>query len=248
MLACATFVAIEAHVLKANTEYLPHVDGLRAVAVLVVLLFHLGVPGFGGGFVGVDVFLVISGFLITRLIADEIRVEGRFRFGRFYLRRVRRLAPALLVTVAATALASVLLHSPGRLVRTGEEMVAAILSVSNLYFWVEADYFGVSAESRALLHTWSLSVEEQFYLLWPATLLVLWRLGVRGGLRNAVLGIGVASLLLNLLCGEGIPGAEALGLPEAASDGKPTLFYLTPFRGFEFAVGGVLALLARPPR
>ncbi len=230
-----------------NANYLPHVDGLRAVAVAVVLLFHLGVGGFRGGFVGVDVFLVISGFLITRLIRDEIAATGSFRFGAFYLRRVRRLAPALLVASLATFAACATAFSPGMLARTAAELVAAVASVSNVHFWLAADYFDVSAATRPLLHTWSLSVEEQFYLVWPALLLALGRQSGVGRLPWALLAIGVASLALNPAFADGAPGWMARWLPEAAGDGKSTVFYLLPFRVFEFTVGGWLALALPAP-
>ncbi len=227
---------------KTMRRYLPHVDGLRAIAVLIVLLFHLGTPGFAGGFVGVDVFLVISGFLITRLIADEIAETGKFRFGHFYLRRIRRLAPALFVTAIVTLLASAMLHSPSLMARTANELIAAVLSISNIHFWLESDYFDVSSATRPMLHTWSLSLEEQFYLIWPVMLLLLWRTGLRASLRWAILGLAIASLLLNEWFAEGAPESLSQWLPDVASDGKSTLFYMLPFRVFEFAVGGLLAL------
>ena len=225
-----------------KSRYLPHIDGLRAIAVLLVLLFHLEIPGFSGGFVGVDVFLVISGFLITRLIFTEISQTGKFRFGHFYLRRIRRLAPALFATTTATLLVSALLHSPAMLARTGKELVATVLSISNIHFWLESDYFDVSAATRPMLHTWSLSLEEQFYLIWPVMLLVLWRTGLRTLLFWAILALAAASLLLNVSFAEGAPESLSQWLPEVASDGKTTLFYMLPFRVFEFAVGGLLAL------
>lgn len=230
-----------------SANYLPHVDGLRAIAVAAVLLFHLGVGGCDGGFVGVDVFLVISGYLITRLIADEIAATGRFRFGAFYLRRVRRLAPALLVASLATFAFCAAAFSPGMLARTAAELVAAVASVSNVHFWLAADYFDVSATTRPLLHTWSLSVEEQFYLVWPA--LLLWtsrRLGARK-LPAALLAVGAASLAANPAFADGAPGWLARWLPEAADNGKSTVFYLLPFRVFEFTVGGWLALANAGP-
>jgi len=233
---------------RQEDRYLPHIDGLRAVAVLIVVLFHLDVTGVGGGFVGVDVFLVISGFLITRLIVDELRETGSFAFGRFYLRRVRRLAPALLVTSALVLAVAVLLHSPGVLARTGAEMIASTLSASNVYFWLNADYFAVDQWTRPMLHSWSLSLEEQFYLLWPITLMLSSKLGGFRTVVAVVAALFVGSLLLNPLFAEGPPPWLGEELPEAARDGKPTLFFMLPFRIFEFAIGGVLSFagVARP--
>lgn len=225
--------------MSGSANYQPHVDGLRAVAVLAVLLFHLGVGGFGGGFVGVDVFLVISGFLITRLIVSEVEQTGTFRFGAFYLRRIRRLAPALLATSAATLVAGALLFSPEMLARTGKETVAAILSVSNFRFWNEADYFDVSASTKPLLHTWSLSLEEQFYLLWPAFLVMLARSRAKRALPAVLAVLAVASLALNPMFANGAPAWMPRRL-SAFDDGKSTIFFLLPFRVFEFAIGGLL--------
>lgn len=226
---------------RQEDRYLPHIDGLRAVAVLIVVLFHLDVAGVGGGFVGVDVFLVISGFLITRLIVDELRETGSFAFGRFYLRRVRRLAPALLVTSFVVLGVAALLHSPGVLARTGSEMIASTLSASNVYFWLNADYFAVDQWTRPMLHSWSLSLEEQFYLIWPVTLLLSMRVGGIRAVGFVVAALFVASLLLNPWFADGAPAWLGEELPEAARDGKPTLFFMLPFRVFEFAIGGVLS-------
>jgi len=206
-----------------------HIDGLRAVAVLAVLLFHVGVPGFPGGFVGVDVFFVISGYLITGIIVAEIERTGRFDFARFYVRRIRRLFPALLFTLAASALAASLLLSPDDLGRFSGSMVAAILSVSNIYFWRESGYFDAAAELKPLLHTWSLSVEEQFYLVWPPALAVLAWAGWR---RHA-------PLLVAALFAVGLVLAWSFQQDRAAT------FYLAPFRTYEFAIGAALVWIGR---
>ena len=153
-------------------DYRPDIDGLRAVAVLVVLLFHVGVRGFGGGFVGVDVFFVISGFLITGNIKADID-RGTFSFARFYLRRARRLFPALFATLALSFAAGAVWFSPEHLEKLGHSLIAAITSLSNFYFWSESGYFDLSAGVKPLLHTWSLAVEEQFYLVWPGLFLLL---------------------------------------------------------------------------
>ena len=225
-----------------NTKYQPHIDGLRAIAVLVVLLFHLGVSGFPGGFVGVDVFFVISGFLITRLIRSEIDETGTFAFGRFYLRRARRLAPALLLTLTLSLIAGVFLFSPESLKRLGAETLTSLTSTANIYFWQQADYFDVSTRLRAMLHMWSLSVEEQFYLLWPATIVLLYRGRFRRAFPILLGALVLTSLWLNFPFGRGIPAGSSI-LPLAFENGKPTIFFLLPFRVFELGIGAMLAWL-----
>ena len=225
-----------------NTKYQPHIDGLRAIAVLVVLLFHLGVSGFPGGFVGVDVFFVISGFLITRLIRSEIDETGTFAFGRFYLRRARRLAPALLLTLTLSLIVGVFLFSPESLKRLGAETLTSLTSTANIYFWQQADYFDVSTRLRAMLHMWSLSVEEQFYLLWPATIVLLYRGRFRRAFPILLGALVLTSLWLNFPFGRGIPAGSSI-LPLAFENGKPTIFFLLPFRVFELGIGAMLAWL-----
>tara|TARA_R110002110_G_scaffold303525_2_gene517633 strand:+ start:253 stop:2235 length:1983 start_codon:yes stop_codon:yes gene_type:complete len=215
--------------LARHTKYQRHIDGLRALAVLVVVFYHFEVPAFGGGFVGVDVFFVISGYLITGLIMEEIASTGRFGFGRFYARRVRRLFPAMLATLAVSLLLALLLFSPVQIQRFGYSLAATALSVSNLYFWSEAGYFDVSSSLKPLLHTWSLAVEEQFYLLWPALIWLLCRGRSRASIICLLLLIGFGSLTLNLIWIEG----------EFDENATSTLFYLTPFRIYEFVIGAM---------
>jgi peptidoglycan/LPS O-acetylase OafA/YrhL len=207
--------------------YRPEIDGLRAIAVLVVMLFHFGVPGFGGGFVGVDVFFVISGYLITRLISNEIATTGEFRFAEFYVRRIRRLFPALVCVLVVSALVAVVVLSPEHLKRFVREMMTAVLSVSNIFFFSQSGYFDVSKTYKALLHTWSLGVEEQFYLIWPVFLLFALRLP-RRAMLSVFVGLGLCTLV----------AAEFWHDREAA-------FFLTPFRIYEFAIGAGLVWLER---
>src|SRR5690349_3010985 len=159
-----------------SMEYRKDIGGLRAVAVLAVVFFHGRLPGFSGGFVGVDVFFVISGFLITSLIAEDCKA-GRFSFVTFYFRRVRRILPALLcIYFASTALAAFIMM-PSDMAEFGRSLVSSAAFVSNHFFFHLADYFGGPSEQKPLLHTWSLSIEEQFYLVWPPLFLLLarWR-------------------------------------------------------------------------
>lgn len=231
--------------MKVNTKrHQPHIDGLRAVAVLAVLLFHLDISLFKGGFVGVDIFFVISGFLITRLIRDEIARTGSFRFGNFYARRVRRLAPALIATLALTTLAAVLLLSTGSLKSYGGELIASLLSLSNIYFWQQADYFDVSTKLKPLLHTWSLSVEEQFYLLWPALAVITFTARLRKFVPWIFAAIAAASLAANFPFSRGFEFAPDSPLA-AFSNGKSTIFFLLPFRVFELGIGAILLFVPR---
>lgn len=205
-------------------NYRADIDGLRAVSVLVILLFHVGFTELSGGFVGVDVFFVISGYLITRNIIKR-REAGSFKFSDFYVSRVRRLWPALAVTLAATLAASFFVLSPEHLAQLGRSTAAALVSISNVLFWVEVGYFDLDAHMKPLLHTWSLGVEEQFYLFWPA-ISVFFLKPLGRWLRVALLFIIV------------LGGAAAAELylrvdPSGA-------FYLTPFRIGEFALGGLV--------
>lgn len=209
---------------ERSPSYRPEIDGLRALAVSVVVLGHYGAPGLAGGFVGVDIFFVLSGFLITRLILDQ-RARGRFSYLDFYLRRARRILPALIVMLAvSTALAAVLLL-PQDLARFGQSLWAASLGVSNILFWRQAGYFAPGAASMPLLHAWSLGVEEQFYLLFPVLLVVC----LRCGRRVALIGMALIALLSLVLCEVILPAHG-----EAA-------FYLLPPRAWELLLGAGLA-------
>ncbi len=213
-------------------SYQPEVDGLRTLAVLSVTLYHLNLPFFGGGYVGVDVFFVISGYLITRLIVGEIEKSGSFRFAYFYQRRVRRLFPALVSTIAFSVGGAFLLFSPEQMKNFGASAIAAVFSASNFYFWSQADYFDALATSKPLLHTWSLSVEEQFYLLWPAAIVLLSRFG-----RKALIaGIGFA-VVASLVAAQIWLRYDTAGA-----------FYLLPTRIMELGIGGLASFVRRPQR
>ena len=227
-------------------KYMAGVDGLRAIAVLSVVLFHLGVSGLSGGFVGVDVFFVISGFLITRLIVSEVNKTGTFSFSNFYSRRVRRLFPALFVTLFFTTIAAFVLFSPQHFQRFGGELVYSIFSVSNFFFWNESGYFNTASEFKPLLHTWSLSVEEQFYLVWPVALVFLAKLKSRVPLFVCMSLACVLSLFASYVMSDGHSNILSAWLPKFAalfSDGPGTIFFLAPFRIFEFAIGAAAVWL-----
>ncbi|MBA2126738.1 acyltransferase [Hyphomicrobium methylovorum] len=212
--------------------YRPELDGLRAIAVTSVLLCHLGVPGFSGGYVGVDIFFVLSGFLISRLIADDLRV-GRFSLADFYERRIRRIVPALVVVLACVSFAALLLLMPDELKQYGRTLTAAALSISNVWFWLHTSYFAPGAATQPLLHTWSLGIEEQFYVIFPLLLAGLYKFS-----RRAVPAVIWILLLVSL-------GLSALFL----SVGPKATFYLLHSRAWELLVGTVLALgLVPAPR
>ncbi|MDX2308697.1 MAG: acyltransferase family protein [Hyphomicrobium sp.] len=204
--------------------YIPAVDGLRAVAVLAVLLFHFEVNGFAGGFLGVDVFFVISGYVITRSIAKELS-EGTFSLKGFYVRRIARLMPANLAMLAATLVCGYFVLSPDELERLGRVAILAAMSLSNFFFWMDAGYFDTGAAYKPLLHTWSLSVEEQFYLVWPLLLLFCLRFG-RTAAMAVMLALGLAAVAASLFGGFA----------------EETVFFMMPFRVHQFAVGALLAL------
>ena len=215
---------------KLRLAYEPGIDGLRAFAVLAVMFFHLGVPGFTGGFVGVDVFFVISGFLITRLIYRETKAGG-FSFAKFYARRARRILPALAVTLLGTAVAAAIIAAPAQFQSLLTSLISAALGVSNFYFWMESGYFAADDLSTPLLHTWTLGVEEQFYLLWPAVIVLLAAFRSKAVLMGAVVFMGGLSLA----------AAEyAIGQGHAAA-----AFFLMPTRIVEFAIGACLVWISR---
>jgi peptidoglycan/LPS O-acetylase OafA/YrhL len=218
----------------STARYLPHIDGIRAIAVVSVFLFHLGVAGFPGGFVGVDIFFVISGFLITRLIVEEIGATGSFSFRRFYIRRLRRLGPAMLAMILGCFVAAYFLFSPEHLEQFGGSVIASLLSVSNIFFWFESGYFDTASSVKPLLHTWSLSVEEQFYLTWP---LILVGSTALLGLHRVVIvvaAVGLISFAANVWVQFG--GGNFTDIQSA-------MFYLPFFRVFELALGAGLVWL-----
>lgn len=205
------------------------IDGLRAIAVGAVIAEHLGVPGVAGGYVGVDVFFVISGYLITALIAPAVAAR-RFALGAFYERRIRRIAPAFFVVTAATTVAAWWLLPPRDLGRYGDSLTATSTLSANILFWRQEGYFDSAAALKPMLHVWSLAVEEQFYLVYPLLLAGLYRAWPRRA--PAVLAVlGLASLVACVW----------------ATTAAPRLaFYLMPPRAWELGLGAALALGAAP--
>ena len=208
--------------------YRPEIDGLRAIAVMAVILFHAGFSYFSGGFVGVDVFFVISGYLITNILVNDLHNE-RFSLLAFYERRARRILPALFLVVAVSMVFAQAWMVPSRFVDFSESALATVLFVANFYFWQTANYFEAAAEFKPLLHTWSLAVEEQYYLFFPVFLLLVWRYARR--------------LLWPLM---GLAAVASLALAEVASNVSPVAnFFLAPTRAWEFLVGSFCAYLLR---
>jgi peptidoglycan/LPS O-acetylase OafA/YrhL len=201
-------------------KYRAEIDGLRALAVLPVIFFHAGFEFFNGGFVGVDIFFVISGYLITTIIISEM-AEDNFSIVNFYERRARRILPALFFVMAACLPFAWLWFLPSDLKDFGQSLVAVSIFSSNILFWIEGGYFGTAAELKPLIHTWSLAVEEQYYVLFPIFLMLTWKLGIKWIL-----------ILLSIIF------LISLGVAEWGAYNSPSgAFFLLPTRGWEILVG-----------
>lgn len=215
-------------------KYRSEIDGLRTVAVVPVVLFHAGLGLFSGGFVGVDVFFVISGFLITTILLGDLEA-GRFSILTFYERRARRILPALFVVLLVCLPFAWAWMLPSIFEEFARSLIAVALFFSNVLFWRESGYFAPAAEEKPLLHTWSLAVEEQYYLIFPLLLWALWRWR-RERLMWVVVALAAASLGLNLWAQRN----------DAIS--SEAVFYLTPTRAWELLVGSLCAFHDRPER
>ena len=176
-------------------QYRSEIDGLRALAVVPVVLFHASIPGFNGGYVGVDIFFVISGYLITSIILNDLQKE-RFSFVDFYHRRAKRILPALLTMLLVTTIVAYLVLPPKLLQMYSQSLVSVVTFSSNVYFYSRNGYFDVASEELPLLHTWSLSVEEQYYIFFPLLVFFMWRYK-RAWLPHIILLIGITSFLLS---------------------------------------------------
>lgn len=226
---------------KTETKYRPDIDGLRAIAILAVVFYHAGFPGFSGGFVGVDVFFVISGFLITTLLFNEAAATGRVNLSAFYARRVRRLMPAGLLVVAVTLLLGGIFMAPvsddqRSLARSA--VTVAFFGSNFFFFNMTNGYFDAPTFKMPLLHTWSLAIEEQYYLIWPLLMLLVFRLSrashAESPMRKRTLwALGVMLLASLAVCIGTTPAYQNFA------------YYLLPARVWEFAIGG-LAGLAGP--
>lgn len=205
-------------------NYRREIDGLRALAVVAVILFHAGLQTFSGGFVGVDVFFVISGYLITSILLVQ-KQEGTFTLLGFYERRARRILPALFVVMFACLPFAWLWMLPSDIKDFSKSVIAVSVLGSNILFWRESGYFEKAAELKPLLHTWSLAVEDQYYLIFPVFLLLMWRLGKRWI---------VGSLVVVALISLSVAHWGSFHKPEAS-------FYLFPTRGWEILIGSIVA-------
>jgi peptidoglycan/LPS O-acetylase OafA/YrhL len=204
-------------------KYRSDIDGLRAVAVLGVVIYHAFPKLIPGGFIGVDIFFVISGYLISGILYKGHN-SGNFSFGEFYARRIRRLFPALITMLALTMAYGWLILLPDEFRQLGKHVAAGTLFIQNIVFWQESGYFDTAASLKPLLHLWSLAVEEQFYIFFPPILLLIWK---RKWSLAAIMGI----LLLVSLAGNLWASAQA-----GSAD-----FFLTPYRAWEFLGGSLLA-------
>jgi len=211
---------------EINMIYRREIDGLRAIAVLAVIFFHAGFSSFKGGYVGVDIFFVISGYLISDLIIRDVATNN-FSIREFYGRRVRRIFPALFLMLLLTIPISWCVMSPAELKNYGASLVSVPIFASNVFFWREAGYFQPPTDMLPLLHTWSLAVEEQFYVIFPYLIIVLWTLK-----RNVRIAVLTVLFLMSIT------------IAQALSASKPmAAFYLLPTRGWEFLIGTAAAML-----
>jgi len=207
-------------------HYRKEIDGLRAVAVVPVVLFHAGLSIFSGGYVGVDVFFVISGYLITSIIIGELS-NGTFSLFRFYERRARRILPALFVVMLTCIPFAWSWMQAEAYQEFSQSLLGASIFGSNVTFWQQANYFGLAAETKPLLHTWSLAIEEQYYVMFPLLLIGLWGWG-RARVFGVVLCFTIFSFGLCLWGARNMPNGN---------------FYLAPFRAWELLVGSICAFV-----
>ena len=208
-------------------QYRSEIDGLRAIAILPVLFFHAGFPWASGGFIGVDVFFVISGYLITSIILSDLK-SNKFNFKIFYERRARRILPALFVMAFVCLLFAYFLMSPKELASFFKSLISTISYVSNIFFLTEINYFDGNAELKPLLHTWSLSVEEQFYVFFPLFLYLLFRF-VKS------IEIHIATIFFLLILFLFMVSIVGYNISNSAA------FYLLPTRAWELLSGSYLA-------
>ena len=218
---------------RSTDKFRKDIEGLRAIAILTVVAFHAGIPGFGGGFVGVDIFFVLSGYLITGLLVREHSVAGRISITRFYARRARRLLPAAALVGITSMVLAAFIYSPLEQMPFTSSAAAAAAYVSNLWFATKGlDYLNPYSEFDPFLHTWSLAAEEQFYLLWPLLIGVV----AYGGLKRSRLIFSLGAVCL-------VSFAVSLWLMSVA---QPWAFFGSPARAWEFAFGGAVWLMRAP--
>jgi peptidoglycan/LPS O-acetylase OafA/YrhL len=215
--------------MSSGTFYRPDIDGLRAIAVVSVIIFHINSTLLPGGFLGVDIFFVISGFLITSLLLKELQSTKKICLKGFYVRRIKRIIPALLIVVTTTLLVGFLLLTPTDFLSLLKSAVASLLSIANIFFYFNLDqgYFAKDTAEVPLLHMWSLAVEEQFYLIWPLLMAFIYNKKGSGFLFYTLLAILLGSLVLAQI---------SLGI------NQPFAYYSLPTRAWELAAGGALSI------
>jgi len=212
------------------------IEGMRAIAIFLIVAYHAGIPGFTGGFIGVDVFFVISGFLITRNLLEESSTKNSIVLSRFWARRVRRLVPGLALMVIATLVASSLIVAPFDMLEISKEGASASLYVSNIVFGFKAqNYFASNINKSPFLHTWSLGVEEQFYLVWPFVLYAALLLSRRTGVLVRRLAVPFFAVILVVSFAANVT---------LTGSGSSWAFFSLPTRAWEFALGGLIATIA----
>lgn len=219
--------------IKSKAVFRPDIQGLRALAVIFVVLYHAGIDFFSGGYVGVDIFFVISGYLITSILIREMESTENINFLRFYARRMRRLLPAATVVILSCVVLAFVLLSPLEQREFAPSVFFTTLYASNLWFAFEStDYLAGDVHNNPLLHTWSLSVEEQFYLIWPLLLLLVFRLGRLKNLRMRMSVMMIVIIITSFVSSIFVINNE-----------QAWAFFGSPFRAWEFAIGGLLYLL-----
>lgn len=217
---------IDAPKKTTHLSYRPDIDGLRALAVLPVIFFHAGISAFSGGYLGVDVFFVISGYLITSIIIKEKQANA-FKLRSFYMRRAKRILPVLLCVISLTTIGAWKLLPPKELDYFAQSVIATLTFSSNILFWMQSGYFDTATELKPLLHTWSLAAEEQYYIIFPLIILALWKSGRK---------IVVTAIALLLI-------ASAAFSTWLTSVDQVASFYLLPARAWEILAGALVALV-----
>lgn len=211
---------------EMGKEYISSLDGLRAIAIIGVLVYHIDHTLLSGGFIGVDIFFVISGYIITKNISQDLN-NSNFSLSFFYIKRIARLFPSLAIVICFSLIAAYFVVGGDRLSQYGQTGLYSALSVSNIYFWLNSGYFEDSSQTNIFIHTWSLSVEEQFYLIWPILLVFIFYVAQKRAL---------VIFILLFIIGAAFSLCLSLYFPSA-------MFYLMPARVFQFSIGAVVALV-----
>ena len=229
-----------------SIEYQPKIDGLRAIAVLSVVFYHLKISYFDGGFIGVDIFFVISGYLITSIILSD-KKRGTFNFKNFLIKRIKRLLPAIVFVSLLAICFGFLILSPDDLINFSRSIITSIFFVSNILYWTESNYFNQISEFKPFLHTWSLGVEMSFYLIWPLILIFLIKLLKQKQIIFFIIITSILSLIfIEYIYTKGL--VFETDLFKGFFYGKyisDTLFYNAPFRLFEFFFGCILCFIPK---